>query len=276
MARWDWYQATVSDASPFKVSRALEKAFEGSETTPGHPKNGYLRGASIVRDGDTLAEVWWDGNPGVHVKSSGENSPAVCHALRAGRFLHRVTRADVCEDWKEKGLFDRLAETFQAFAVENNIKLNHLGDWHRGEARTLYLGARSSAAQLVLYEKGYQTGTDPTWVRLEARIYPKGERGYKVASWNPGEGFGATRWMTNLLHEIGWDHLQAQSIGTQRKPTDTERLRAALFRQYGPALEALISDLGGPDAPMGNILDAIEDHRHEAETLQRMIEEARA
>ena len=273
MARWDWYQATVHEASASAVCRHLEKSFPGSVTTPGYAKNGYLHGAVIVLDEKPICEIWWEGNPGVQVKASGENSPGVCQALREGHFKHRVSRADACEDWKEKGLFDRLADHLRSYAIKHNIKLNQQGDWTRGESRTLYLGSRKSVAQLVLYEKGYQTGTDPTWVRLEARIFPKGDKGYDVSQWLPADAFGGTRWMTNLLHELGWDHLQKRSIGTVRKPTDAEKIRTAMFNQYGPALVHLIHDLGGPDAPMHEILKLYDQHQEETQALKKMVED---
>lgn len=242
MARWDWYQSTIKGADVGEVAAHLLRSFDLADLAPGRAKNGYQQGACIKRGDRVLAEIWWGGNPGVHVKGTGEDSPAVCKALQP--FTHQPTRVDACEDWIERGLFNRLSSALVAYAEANRISINQQGDWIRGEGRTLYLGSKHSTTRLVLYEKGYQVGGDPDWVRLEVRVRPDTNRDI-VAHWQPGEAFGASRWLTEALASIGWDHLQLQAVGTIRTPTDTERQRSYLLKQYGRIIENWAQDVGG-------------------------------
>lgn len=245
MARFDWYQGTTHEADVDEVAGAFLHHFDLSDLRPTTPRNGYTHGVAIARGDHTLATIWFGGNRGVHVKGTGNDSPAVAHVLRS--FEHRVSRVDACTDWDEEGLFDRMAAGLIRYAEPSRIRISQQGDWIRGEGRTLYLGSRASAGQLVLYEKGYQMGMgcSTNWVRLEARAYPKGEAGYRVAAWAPGQVYGATAWMTDALAHIGWDHLEAQRIGTVWRPTDEDRARAALLRQYGPILRSWAEEVGG-------------------------------
>ncbi|MCA9565032.1 MAG: hypothetical protein KC561_16155, partial [Myxococcales bacterium] len=207
------------------------------------------------------------GNKGICVTGSGENAPAVSDVLR--RFEHRVTRADACEDWEEEGLFDRLSGALLDFAQSSRLTINQQGDWIRGRARSLYLGSKSSSCQLVLYEKGDQLGINRPWVRLEARVYPKGDAGYQVASWVPGEAFGASRWMTQALERIGWDHLQAKSVGTVWRPSDALRARLQLVRQYKATLRSWVEEAGSWDA-MGAEFELLRD-QVESNTLGQEV-----
>ena len=256
MARFDWYQGTVqqvSQVSHSAVAAGLLRCFDLADLAPSTPRNGYTKAAEVRRGDRVLARLMWEGNPGVHVIGSGENAPAVAEYLRGMGVKHRVTRADACEDWIEPGLFDSLSGALIRYAKGTRIQINQQGDWVRGQSRTLYLGARSSTSQLVLYEKGYEAGGDKNWVRLESRVYPKGEHGLRVAKWTPGECFGASAWMVEALTCIGWDHLQAQSVGTIYRPSDVERARAALLTQYGAILERWALDAGGWDS-LGPVL----------------------
>lgn len=251
--RWDWYQATVNKADPVDIVNALVTDLDLSEAKPGRAKNGYLRGVDIKRGDHVLATVWWDGNPGVHVKGTGEDASAVASVLSQGR--HRdgwevlPSRVDACIDWDKPGLFDELSSKLIAFAVEHDIKIDQQGDWERGKARTLYLGARSSTVQLVLYEKGYQVGGEASrsWVRLEIRVYPaKGSR-EKVARWAPWEACKAAPWLVGALGAIGLADLKADAVGTVWRPSDAARARAAMLRQYRNVLESWAGESGGWD-----------------------------
>lgn len=248
MARFDWYRGTVHGMGPDELGACLLGQFDLADLVPGYPKNGYTHGAEVRRGHDVLAWMWWGGNSGICVTGAGEQAVPVAAALRGLGVSHRVTRADACEDWVEPGLFDRLAGQLIGYARENRVRIDQQGDWVRGQARTLYLGAKSSAVQLVLYEKGYQVGGDRDWVRLEVRVRPKGDAGYLVAEWSPGELFGAAPWVVEALERIGWDHLEARVVGTVYRPSDVERARAALLTQYGNILERWAADAGGWDS----------------------------
>ena len=256
MARWDWYQATVHGRSVESVRDALLSVFDLADWAPGRPKNGYEQGAEVRRGDSVLAEVWWGGNPGVHVKGTGERAPAVREALELVG-PHLPSRVDACVDWIEAGLFDRLSAELLAYAHAHGIRVNQVGDWSRGQARTLYLGSQQSPSQLVLYEKGYESGGDLDWVRLEVRIRPQRDAKAKVATWEPLDAFRGSRWLCGALEAVGWGELVPHSVGTVRKPSDVDRQRAALLRQYGRILAAWADDCGGWDALGSELAQAL-------------------
>jgi hypothetical protein len=171
------------------------------------------------------------------------------------RIAHSPTRLDTAIDWEEEGLFDSLAGGLIAFAQERRLAIMQVGDWIRGEGRTLYLGSKDSVVRLVLYEKGYEQGCThrPDWVRLEARIRPKGDARAHAMTFEPMDVF-ACGWLTDALDAISFDHgLSKRSIGTVWRKSDTERARAALLKQYGAILSAWADDSGGW-AELGEVL----------------------
>ena len=245
MAKFDWYQGTTFDFEPEEIMATLTREITMSDVSPGRPKNGYTRGCSVTRGDHTFAEIWWGGNPGTHVKVTGDDAPALAPILQ--RMAVLPSRVDVAEDIIEPGMADRLFQVAQAYAVEKSIRVNHQGDWTRGQARTLYLGARSSTVQLVIYEKGHQLGeqwADPNWVRLEVRLYPKPRHREPLLAMTPGQMMAGTRWVTGYLQAIGWEHIEPLRIGTIRSPSDTDRARAALLRQYGRIIKTWADEVG--------------------------------
>ena len=261
MARWDWYQATVRGLGQFahdEVLAGLVRGLDLVSAVPSRAMHGYLHGAEVRRGSDVLARVWWGGNPGVHVQATGEHSPEVARVLRQRWPVHAVTRCDASQDWNEPGLFGRMAGELLAYAADRGIRIDQQGDWHRGEARTLYLGARSSPVQLVLYEKGYQVGAGAPlgWVRLEVRVRPVGDARERVALWEPDQAFGASAWLVEALQLLGWDHLVKRSVGTVWRPADDQRARLALVRQYSATLAGWIAEAGGLDAWWGEFVSS--------------------
>lgn len=245
MAKFDWYECTFFGADPLEIIRRIERAHPFAVIEPDAPKYGYRVGQVFRHGGEPMARVWWEGNEGVHVSTTSSHAHHLAPLLRE-HGVHSVTRLDACEDWIEPGLFDRMATHLIAYAVAHGITITQLGDWVRGEARTLYLGSKQSAVRLVLYEKGYEQGGDPNWVRLEVRVRPKGRMAREaVSKWTAGEAFGAAKWVVEALEGLGWDHLQAQSIGTVYRPSDDERARLALMKQYGGVIRRWMDEAGG-------------------------------
>jgi len=249
MAKFDWYECTFFGADPLEIIRRIERAHPFAVIEPDAPKYGYRVGQVFRHGGEAMARVWWEGNEGVHVSTTSSNAHDLAPLLRA-HGVHSVTRLDACEDWIEAGLFDRMSAHLIAYAVANGITITQLGDWVRGEARTLYLGSKQSAVRLVLYEKGYEQGGDPNWVRLEVRVRPKGRMAREaVSEWTAGQAFGAARWVVEALEGLGWDHLQAQAVGSVYRPSNDERARLTLRKQYGAVIRRWVDECGGdPEA----------------------------
>ena len=248
---FDWYAATV-DARPEEAIGEMVAAFEGSTYEGCRPLGGYRfdQAARVRREGVTLATVMWDG-PGSRgdscfVQATGQQSPPVAQFLRGWMPSHRVSRSDVAEDYSGPGTWERLSTLSLAIADRHAVKVEHMGDWHRGEAgRSIYLGGRMSVVREVVYEKGKQLGGDPDHVRVELRVKP-GTRDGKVhaAQLQPAEFYGASVWSADLGRELQHPEVARLSLGTVYREGDIARARRALLQQYGRTLRGLESECG--------------------------------
>lgn len=251
--RFDWYSATVP-AGPDDVLGAMLSAWDLSSVKEIRPKHGYERGAQIHRGDRVLATAWWGGPNGsdVHAWASGSDCPAFADLVRSEWPEHRVSRADVCEDYTAPGAWDVLSGMAITVADEYRLKLDTRGDWVRNApGRTLYLGSRKSVATCRVYEKGVQMaaeglpGADTDWVRVELEVKPQ-KRPAKLlaARMLPVEFWGASRWSLGLVEMLGAEHVQRIKLGTVYEAADVDRARAALVRQYGKHLIAWAESLG--------------------------------
>ena len=236
-ASFDWYAATVHGYSAGAVLEPLLEAFPESRTERGRGRHGYAERFTLLDGKERICDVLSGSTPGVHVVSSGEASEAVSGILRASFPEHGVTRADGAVDWIEPGGFDRVAAVLIALAEDRGLKLNQQGDWTRGKARTLYVGSRASPAFLRLYEKGWQVGGDPSWIRLEVEVKPQRHARQRVAMMEPLQLFYTSPWVAEVAERLGLATMELQHVGTLHKLSDDDRALAFLVRQYGPLLE---------------------------------------
>lgn len=273
MAHFDWYQGSVMDGphTPETILGDLSGMFPLADVQPETPRNGYLRGAKVAHGSDTLCSLWWGGNPGVHLKATGKRARLLAPYLQQIGVI--PSRVDAAEDFAEPGLADRLFKSSVAWAIDRKIRLHYEGDWARSKGRTLYLGARSSTAQLVIYEKGHQVGGNPDWVRLEVRLYPKRNRD-QVAVMTPGQIMGASPWIARMFSEcFGWDHFQPITIGTVRELTTEEKARKALIQQYSKIISRWADEVSWEH--LGEVLgNAIEEAAREARNAQERARSA--
>lgn len=256
MYKWDWYQTTVH--KPIDV---VIKAFKNTplndltDFTPCTPRNGYSHAAAFKSGDRDILRIMWGGNSGVNLLASSSDAPLLADVLASAPFEHRPTRVDACVDLASQGLYDSLSRKMLDFAKAKGLKINQQGDWERGRARTLYIGAPSSPVRLRMYEKGCQmldqfgdTSADPNWVRVEVEVRPKSHARGNVASWTPEEAFTrACAWLSELWQVIEWGTFTPHSIGTVRKDSDTLQQRRALVRQYGRILEQWLDETSSAD-----------------------------
>lgn len=260
MAKFDYFAATF-DVDHVEILNVLHGKIDLSSVRNTRGKNGYEMGAEVHRGDHSIASVYWGGNAGTtHVLASGGDSAEVRECFvdqYQGRM--RITRLDACEDWIEAGLFDKIAGIYTDYAVEHNLRINHQGDWTNNKQRTLYIGSRKSPYMIRLYEKGQKDGGDPNWVRLEAEIKPKKDARYAAANFTPGQVFECSRWGVEVLQQLGWDHLTHRAIGTVWVPSDAERARAALCRQYKNVIHGWVEEAGSPESFVQDLLAKL-DH----------------
>lgn len=256
--RFDWYQATV-ETEPDHVIGELLQAFYLSSVEDCKPITPYEQGVAIVRGDRKLAECFWGGcNPLPHVRSTSEAAPEAAALLRE-KIPHRVTRFDVCEDFEAEDAWDRIAGMWVSTADEFRVALRHMGDFHRGEdGRTLYLGAPSSVVRARCYEKGKELGIDRPIVRAEVQCRPKAHARVQAASLEPVAAWGMSRWSKSLGEALTGLDLPRVPAGTLWKPSDVERARAALVRQYGRHVLDWADEVGGGDALVAIIRGLVE------------------
>lgn len=249
---FDWYAGMV-DAAPEEAAGEMLSALDGALFEPCRPLGGYRfdQAGRVRRDGETLATVMWDG-PGTRdqascfVQATGRQAAPVASFLRGWMPSHRVSRADVAEDYCGPGAWDRLSTVSLAIADRHDVRVEHMGDWHRGEqGRSIYLGGRMSVVREVVYEKGKQLGGDPDHVRVELRVKP-GTRDGKIeaARLQPAEFYGAAVWSADLARELQQPEVARISLGTVYREPDVARARAALLKQYGRTLLGLEAECG--------------------------------
>jgi hypothetical protein len=249
MGKFDWYQTTVRTGNPQEsgLVDAILRAYPLTDYAPCAGQNGYSFGGQFVRGSSVVCRLSWGGQPGVNVMATSDNSPALADALRGLRIAHTPTRIDTAIDWEEPGLFESLSSGLIEFAKTKRLAIMQVGDWVRGESRTLYVGSKDSPVRLVLYEKGFEQGCThrPDWVRLEARIRPKGDSRAQAMTFTPMDVFSCG-WLTEALDSINYDHgLSKRAIGTLWRKSDTERARAALLKQYGAIMQQWADESGG-------------------------------
>ena len=255
--RWDWYEGTVFGVDADTVVPAVARVYGWRSVAntsvtvdPCRGLHGYLNGVRIAKGSERLCDVMWGGNPGVHVIASGEPSPRLWQAVNKLVMDHRCewspSRVDAAVDWIEAELFDELAGPALAFAERQRIAIDQQGDWHRGKGRTLYLGAKSSVVRLRLYEKGYQVGggADLNWVRWEVVVRPKTHARAEVATWAPADALGASAWLVDLQRELGLGERMRHAVGTVWRPSDSDRARRALVKQYARVVLGWFDECG--------------------------------
>lgn len=276
-SRFDWYQATVP-ASVALVRETLSNTLEPAvQPRPCPPRFGYKLGLvwHVEATGEDLAFLFWGGhNLHPHVLATSENAPALAASLSYVFPDHRVSRADVCVDLSEPGLFDRCA----AIMTEVSRRYPRVQFTRYGPGRdddpskigsTLYLGSPSSPVRLVLYEKGkelYAKTGDKVWVgveeflhwtRLEIRVRPEKAFKSEAARLAPAKYWGLTAWASEAAQAI----LDLKPEAIRMKPTriaDHDRAMRALYTQYGTTLRRHLERLGSREAFLADLMRSLE------------------
>lgn len=248
MVRFDGMNITYHQRNQWDICSAIEKANPGVQIDQDKPKHGYEKGVVFSQDDKSICRVWWGGNPGVHVQAHSEHSDRLAPLLRE-LGPHELVRADSCLDVVEENFFNVLSGFLIEFAEKHDLKLNYLGDWARGKSRTLYVGSRQSAYMIRLYEKGWKEGGDHNWVRLESEVKPKGRASrIRASSMSAEELLWSSKWGAKALEGFGWDAVKSKSVGAPYKPSDEERARLFLMKQYGEILKRWYDEAGTPES----------------------------
>jgi hypothetical protein len=253
--KFDWFQTTFYGSCPTQsgLISDLFDHYDLVDFVPSKNLNGYHFGGSIKRGDQTLLHLCWGGQLGINAKATSH------HAIEFHRFLkktgreHSPTRLDACEDWFQEGFFDKVSKKLLSFANENRLTINQQGDWHNKKGRTLYIGSPTSPIRLVVYEKTQErlsAGAQDVpehWVRVEVRFRPKGDLTRSiVANAEPDQIF-CIGWVSGALKKIGYSNIKKLAIKTSWKPSETNKARLALIKQYKNVMLSWAEELDGWD-----------------------------
>ena len=238
--KYDYYSCTIFDQNTDTIVQSLLSDLPMCSMRQCIPQKTYRRGFEIYCDQESFCKISEGGtNPGVHVESK-SLSHRVVPLIK--KWKHQVSRVDACIDVVDPEFFDWCNGELVKTALKNRIRLDQVGDWERGISRTRYLGSRQSMVQICMYEKGYQVGGDPDWVRLEVRVRPsKKYQKLTVAGFDALEVFTYPKWMQKIYHMIGINYEPPQTLW---QPKDTQFARYHLIKQYGKIAKELFENIG--------------------------------
>jgi len=186
-------------------------AGDGAEVEHGRGRFNYLHSTKFTVRGERVATILHGGSNGhPNIEASGDRAPALADLLRANGD-HRVTRCDIANEVYGDGVFDKLEALALRVATDNGLSVRKIGaplDASAGE--TVYVGSRSSAVFLRIYEKGKADRAvysdiasnllDP-WVRCELEIKPQKDMKALAAIMAPEAFWGVSAWTAQFASE---------------------------------------------------------------------------
>ena len=259
MARFDWYQATVPAPVQDVLAALPGVVDDGDWERMRKAPHGYGFGSTLVDHDGPVARVWWGGtHEHPHVVASGEFAPRVADLLRAEWPAHRVSRADVCEDYAEPGSYDRLQDLALSVARDKGVRVGTAGDHLlTKQGRTLYLGAPTSHTRLRIYDKAAELrakfhgqpqkleAIPEELARFEVQVRPQTPQAKQAAAKaDPVSLMGSAAWTRQLMLLVSGLDLPPFTAGKVWRQADDDRAYAALLAQYGGLLQRIRSDAG--------------------------------
>jgi hypothetical protein len=270
----DCVSATVND-EPEALCRTLNELL-GTSPFAGRPLPGlgYAHAAALTTESNHVRALLMHGgqHDKPHVYAIGKeayDSPALYEALRGsyeGRWL--PSRLDLALDLDHPEAFDLVVPQFIAAADRRDMKLGQMGDWHRGQGRTLYVGAKSSRTLIRVYEFNACHGYGVP-CRIELQLRPKSTTRDFIATRTPTELLYSSEVINAVISGLGLD-LPADAgplAPGARPPSDLDRKLNWLALQALPSLLQLLADEGGDPVA---VLDRIMARKAEIEAQRAL------
>lgn len=249
MAGFDWYQATIQRP----VNDVLEAFWQpGSTLEHGAGQQGYATSSRILDADGLVARVMHGGSHTYpHAICSGEAAQAGAEIIRAHFPEHSVTRVDVREDFGGAGTFDKMLPALLDAARQHRVRIDTRGDHLlRKEARTVYLGAPSSAVRLRQYDKAAELrakfAADPVKLlgvpehltRLEAQVRPQTMLAKQLfATIEPLSVMGSSAWLRDVWSAVVGLEVEPVQVGKPWRQSNDDRSYAYMLAQYGGLLQ---------------------------------------
>jgi DNA relaxase NicK len=181
---------------------------------------------------------------------------------------HRVTRADVAEDFAAEGAYEALERACRSVYREMGVKGRAIVPDDPRDGRTYYGGAASSDVRVRLYDKTAEARrflpearhdeVPDHWARLEVQVRPR--KGVKdlACRMEPAQFWGCARWTASLASAAMQLEVERIRMNPARE-SDHDRAYRFLLEQYGRTFARLLEDHGSPAAVGAQIY---EDLRH--------------
>ena len=258
MAAFDWYQATIRQPVD-DVLESLQGWCNGVRLVHSKGMQGYGHCTQLVDHEGVASRLSHGGSHAYpHVQFTGEYAQGGAEWIRVAFPVHEVSRVDVREDFADEGAFDRMLPSLLSAAERYRVKVDTRGDHLlRLEARTVYLGAASSAVRLRQYDKAAElrakfaadpvrlATVPPHLTRFEAQVRPQSSEARKAfATIEPMAVMGSSTWLREVWQAVAGLQLKPVQVGKPWRQADDERAYSYFLAQYGGLLERVQADLG--------------------------------
>ena len=262
MAGFDWYQATIPDENVNNVLEHLHGLSDRAAMRHSKGAHGYGHTTVIENAEGPLARVWHGGSHvHPHVVFSGETTQAGVELIRVAYPVHAVTRVDTREDFGGADTFDTVLPHLLDVAKGFRVQVGTAGDrLLTKQGRTVYLGAKSSAVRLRMYDKAAELrskyAADPVRLsqvpehltRFEAQVRPGNHMARQLfAKAEPLAIMGSSPWLREVWRRVVGSEVEPVQVGTLWRQSDDDRAYSYLLSQYGGLLKRLCIDAGSWD-----------------------------
>lgn len=202
---------------------------------------GGLHHGIVQYGGDSVGE-------GVYVSVMGSHSGRVRDAVLSAGWVGILIRADIALDFDGAKYFDLLSSDLIGLSKTKNLKTSTVGDWvQRVGGRTLYVGSRSSAFMIRLYEKykqkGIDTGGDET-IRLELEIKPYKHARMAAFTLTASELVGSSSIYSPIFEKYTKTN-EGLTLNNIRRETSHETALRQLVIQYQATIKKQLAIDGG-------------------------------
>lgn len=261
--RFDWYSATIHQPHDVVVG-ALESCAHDESEGRTELRNGkglhrYSQATEILTASnlEAMRYAWcmWDPNePNItHVQATSGIADTVANHIREYWPEHKVSRADICQDWRGgRPVYDLMRNNCMTVAKAHKVKsLEYSSPTEETDGRTLYLGSPSSAVRSRLYEKGlhpdaWRERIPTDVVRLEFQVRPSSKQKAALAQMPLNDCVAAGGWGRELAERAQlYPGEQWNPNGSWTRGT-LEKTAQAMFAQYGRCLLAYLDRIPDP------------------------------
>lgn len=225
--------------------------FLGFSLPPGSAKFGYRYAYELELGGLKHGLIQYGGDSvgtGVYVQVMGSHAGRVRDSVLSAGWSGYLIRADIALDFNGAKYFKKISTDLVQLAKTKNLKTSTVGDWVQSVGgRTLYVGSRTSAFMVRLYEKYKQKGVDTNGeetIRLELEIKPYKHARLSAFTLSASELVGSS----SIYSPIFEKYIKLSdgiTLNNLRKETSHEAALRQLVIQYQNTLKKELAIHGG-------------------------------